>query len=135
MIVIDANILVPLLIPGPGTGDSETLLKKDPDWAAPLLLRSEFRNVLAVQLKRKTLSLGEAFSAMAEAEKILNGNEFEVNSEIVLELCVQSHCTAYDCEYIALAQSLRAPLITRDNALLAAFPDTAILPGGFLTKK
>jgi len=134
LIVIDANILVPLLIPGPKTADSEALLKKDPDWAVPLLLRSEFRNVLAVQLRLKSISLEEAFSAMAEAEMILDRNEFEVKSEAVLELCARSGCSAYDCEYVALAQSLRISLITRDKALLAAFPDTAVRPEQFLLK-
>lgn len=134
MIVIDTNILVPLLIPGPGTADSETLLRKDPDWVAPLLLRSEFRNVLAVQLRRKSLTLEEAFSAMTEAEMILGGNEFEVKSEVVLGLCARNDCSAYDCEYVALARSLRIPLITRDKALLAAFPDTAVRPEQLLRK-
>lgn len=132
MIVIDTNILVPLIIPGPGTDDSEALLRKDPDWAAPLLLRSEFRNVLAVQLRRKNISLEEAFSAMMETEMILGGNEFEVKSEVVFELCAKNDCSAYDCEYAALARSLRISLITRDKALLAAFPDTAVRPEGFL---
>jgi predicted nucleic acid-binding protein len=134
LIIIDADILVPLLIPGPGTADSEALLIKDPDWAAPLLLRSEFRNVLAVLMKRKSLSLEAAFSVMTEAEMILGGNEFEVKSEDVLELCAQSDCSAYDCEYVALARALRIPLITRDKALLAAFPDTAVRPEQFLRK-
>lgn len=134
MIVIDANILVPLLLPGPNTEESEALLKKDPDWAAPLLLRSEFRNVLAVQIKRESISLEESLLAMAEAEKILGRNEFEVNSEVVLELCARSGCSAYDCEYVALARSLRVSLVTRDKALLAAFPDTAIHPGKYLLK-
>jgi len=134
LIVIDTNILVPLLIPGPGTEDSESLLGKDPDWATPLLLRSEFRDVLAVQLKRKSISLEDAFLAMAEAEMIIGGNEFEVKSEVVLELCAQSRCSAYDCEYVALARALRIPLITRDKALLAAFPNTAVRPEKFLRR-
>jgi predicted nucleic acid-binding protein len=135
LIVIDTNILVHLIIPGRETADSEALLRKDPNWAAPLLLRSEFRNVLAVYLRRKSISLKEAFSAMTEAEMILGENEFEVKSESVLELCAQSNCSAYDCEYAALALALRVPLITRDKALLAAFPDTAVSPEKFLLKR
>jgi predicted nucleic acid-binding protein len=132
LIVVDANILVPLLFPGPNTAESEALLKKDPDWAAPILLLSEFRNVLAAQMRRKSISLEESLLAMAEAEKILGRNEFDVNSEVVLELCARSGCSAYDCEYVALARSLRVSLITHDKALLAAFPDTAIQPGKIL---
>ena len=135
MIVIDTNILVHLLIPGPETADSVALLRKDPNWAAPLLLRSEFRNVLAVHLRRKSISLKEAFSAVTEAEMILSENEFEVKSESVLELCARSNCSAYDCEYAALALALRVPLITRDKELLAAFPDMAVSPEKFLLKR
>lgn len=134
MIVIDANILVPLFLPGPRTAASEALLEEDPDWTAPFLLKSEFRNVLAVELRRKNMTLDDAFSAMTEAEKLLAGNEFEVRSEAVLELCAQSDCSAYDCEYVALARALRIPLVTRDKALLASFPETAIRPEPFILR-
>ena len=50
MIVVDTNVLVYLLVPGEHTEQAERVFRRDPVWAAPLLWRSEFRNVLAVSV-------------------------------------------------------------------------------------
>ena len=61
-----------------------------------------------------------------EAESLLEGAEFEVESLAVLELVRDSNCSAYDCEFIALAMKLDTKLITMDKKLLRAFPKRAI---------
>jgi predicted nucleic acid-binding protein len=38
-----------------------------------------------------------------------------VASQQVLELAIRSRCSAYDCEFIALAQDLRVPFVTADR--------------------
>jgi predicted nucleic acid-binding protein len=43
----------------------------------------------------------------------------------VLQLVSTSHCSAYDCEFVAAAQLLAVPLVTEDRAILMAFPDLA----------
>jgi len=53
MIVADTNIITYLLLPTTYTSSVDSLYKIDPDWAAPLLWKSEFRNVLALYLKKK----------------------------------------------------------------------------------
>ena len=50
------------------------------------------------------------------------GAEHEVDSTKVLELVRDSPCSAYDCEFIALALTLDAKLLTMDRQLLRAFP-------------
>lgn len=68
MIVVDSNILAYLYLPGEFTAAAETLLEREPEWAAPLLWRSEFRNILAGYVRRKMLSYEHACSLQAEAE-------------------------------------------------------------------
>jgi predicted nucleic acid-binding protein len=126
MIVVDSNVLAYLYLPGEYTAAAEALLEQDPDWAAPILWRSEFRNILAGYLRRKALTFEQANCLQREAEALLQGTEFEVESSAVLELVRDSDCSAYDCEFIALAMKLDTRLVTLDKKLLRAFPKRAI---------
>ena len=126
MIVVDSNVLAYLYLPGEYTAAAEALLEQDSDWAAPILWRSEFRNILAGYLRRKAITFEQANSLQREAESLLEGAEFEVESLAVLELVRNSDCSAYDCEFIALAMKLDTKLITMDKKLLRAFPKRAI---------
>ena len=126
MIVVDSNVLVYLYLPGEYTAAAEALLEQDSDWAAPILWRSEFRNILAGYLRRKAITFEQANSLQREAESLLEGAEFEVESLAVLELVRDSGCCAYDCEFIALAMKLDTKLITMNKKLLRAFPKRAI---------
>ena len=86
---------------------------------------------MAGYLRRKMLSFEQACSLQSEAEGLLAGAEFEVDSQTVLELVRDSDCSAYDCEFIALARKLNTRLVTMDKKLLRAFPTQAMaLPAG-----
>ena len=125
MIVVDTNIIAYLLIPGPWTEAAEDLLQSEPVWAAPPLWRSELRNILAGYLRRGTLSFEQTVALQSTAESLLAGHETSVDSRAVLELVRGSNCTAYECEFVALARQSGSVLYTLDAKLLAAFPDTA----------
>ena len=122
MIVVDTDILAYLYLPGERTVDAEALLEQDPEWAAPVLWRSEFRNILAGYTRRKTLTFEQACGLQSEAEDLLSGSELEVDSQAVLELVRDSDCSAYDCEFIALAIKLDTIVVTADKKVLSAFP-------------
>ena len=47
MIVVDTNLIGCLFLPGERSSQAEAALAKDTEWAAPLVWRSELRNVLA----------------------------------------------------------------------------------------
>lgn len=131
MIVVDSNIVAYLYLPGEYTVAAETLLEKDPVWAAPVLWRSEFRNILAGYMRRGNLTFQQAQDLQSEAEDLLNGAEYEVDSLSVLQLVRDSECSAYDCEFVALAMKLGTKLVTMDRKLLRAFPGiTAALSAG-----
>ena len=125
MIVVDTNVLAYLYLPGAFTAAAEALLERDPDWAAPILWRSEFRNILAGYVRRKDISFEQAISLQMEAESLLAGCEHEVESRSVLEFVRDSDCSAYDCEFIALATKLDIKLFTMDKKLLRSFPNRA----------
>ncbi len=122
---MDTNVLAYLLLPGPRTEQAEVLLLEQPQWAAPPLWRSEWRNVLTSYLRRNLLKLPAAIALMQQAEALLAAHDEPVASEQVLQLATSSGCSAYDCEFVAAAQQLGVPLVTEDRAILTAFPDLA----------
>jgi predicted nucleic acid-binding protein len=126
VIVVDSNVVAYLYLPGHYTEKAEALLEHDADWAAPLLWRSEFRSILAGYMRRKTLTFEAARDLQLEAESLLAGAEHEVDSRQVLELVRDSDCSAYDCEFVALAMTLGVKLVTMDAKLLKAFPKYAV---------
>jgi predicted nucleic acid-binding protein len=125
LIVVDTNIVAYLLLSGPWTEAAEALLEREPTWAAPPLWRSELRNILAGYMRRGTLSLEQALGVQEAAQDLLSGHEIDVRSSAVLELVAQSQCSAYDCEFVALARQLQCALYTLDAKLLKAFPENA----------
>ena len=126
MIVVDTNVIAYLYLTGERSAQAEQALAKDPAWAAPLLWRSEFRNVLAHCVRKALLSLHDAQEIMDEATSLMQDREYEVTSHRVLSLIADSTCSAYDCEFVALAQSLDVPLITADREILGQFPALAV---------
>jgi predicted nucleic acid-binding protein len=106
VIVVETNVIAFLLIEGDRTAQAEGVFKRDTDWVAPYLWRSEFRSVLAFYVRKRRIHLDDAISLMAEAEVLMQGREFEVESTRVLELAESSKCSAYDCEYVTLAEQL-----------------------------
>jgi predicted nucleic acid-binding protein len=126
MIVVDTNIIGYLFLTSDRSLQAEQAFRKDPVWVAPLLWRSEFRNVLALFLRQALLSLEDAHQIMDEAMRLMRGMEYEVTSLRVLSLVASSSCSAYDCEFVALAQDLAVPVVTADRQVLDQFPETSI---------
>ncbi|GAB4355932.1 MAG: hypothetical protein Kow0060_08260 [Methylohalobius crimeensis] len=126
MIVVDTNVIAYFYLPTEYTPLAEKLLMQEPVWAVPTLWRSEFRNVLALYLRKKALTFDQAYGIQTEAERLLAEHEFEMSSYEVLRLAETSRCSAYDCEFVALARHLDLPLVTADKMVLKAFPSIAI---------
>ena len=132
MIVVDNSVLVYFWLPSALAELAEAVKDRDKIWAAPILWRSEFRTVLAGYLRRKTLTESEANAAYLNVQKDLGANEYSVPTERVIKLVMASDCTAYDCEYVALAQDLGVPLVTADKQILKAFPKIAVSMENFV---
>ncbi len=131
MIVVDSNVVAYLYLPGEFTASAEKLLAREPEWVAPLLWRSELRNILALYMRKKLLDFDQAFRIQREAEALLADHEYNVDSFEVLTLARESGCSAYDCEFVVLAKQLGVKLATMDAKLRKAFPTMTVgLPEG-----
>lgn len=126
MIVVDTNILAYLYLPTGFSEQAERLLLTQPTWIVPVLWRSEFRNVLALYLRKEILTLEQAYDIQTEAEALLAGNEYDVPSLDVLRLIEASECSAYDCEFVALAKRTNTVLVTEDKKILKQFPNITL---------
>ena|SRR6266545_423641 len=125
MIVADTNLIVYLFITGDQTSLAQKVLQKDPHWIVPPLWQSEFRNVLAVYTRRG-MPLLQARQIMEDALETLENRQITPSNEKIFDLIAESDCTAYDCEFVALAKQLSVQLVTADKQLLRQFSDYAI---------
>jgi predicted nucleic acid-binding protein len=126
MIVVDTNVLAYLHIPGEWTEQAIIAYRKDPLWIAPVLWKSEFRSILSLYMRKERLALSDAVAVCDQAELLMKGNEFQVPTADVLGLINDSKCSAYDCEFVALAKANGISLVTTDQRILKEFPGTAI---------
>ena len=125
-VVVDTNVIAYYWLPGVHTENAVALRRRTDDWFVPSLWRSEFRNVLARYLRARIIGLDQARALIRSAEAELSDCEREVDSAAVMDLVAASSCSAYDCEFVALARQMGIPLVTEDAGLLRAFPDVAI---------
>ena len=126
MIVVDTNVICYRWLSSSNSAAAETALANDPHWIAPLLWRSEFRNIVALAIRKRALTVHAAQEIMRKAEASFEGGEFAVSSDAVLQLVASSNCTAYDCEFVALAHAQGLQLVTADRQIVHEFPDVAV---------
>jgi predicted nucleic acid-binding protein len=126
VIVADTNLIAYLLVDGPFTKEARAVYEKDPDWVAPSFWWSEFRNVLVMSLRRSLMSITDALEILEDADLLMGGKERDSASFRILRLAADSGCSAYDCEFVALALDLGVPLVTSDRALIEKFKPTAV---------
>jgi predicted nucleic acid-binding protein len=125
VIVVDTNIIAYLWLPNDRRPNARALLQRHGRWFAPILWRSEFRNVLAGYLRRGSLGVDDVERAYEGAAALLRGGERLPKAQSVLGLVATSDLSAYDCEFVSVADALQLPLATADRKILAAFPKTA----------
>jgi len=131
VIVVDSNVVAYCWINGPLTETAQQVRAKDPEWHVPLLWRSELRSILTGYLRDGTLDARQIAQVMAAAEATFADREHLVSSEKVFAIVGQSKLSAYDAEFVALAEVLAVPLVTADRIVLRAFPDRALTMEAF----
>lgn len=133
MIVVDTNIIIYYFVQGDFTSAVSEVFAKESEWSAPFLWRSEFRNTMMLYLRKEILSFVQVLQITQAAQMLMDEHEFHISSGEIYRLTMNSHCSAYDCEFVALAQTLNTPLVTADQKILSNFPETAVSPQQFIT--
>ncbi len=134
MIVVDANILIYSLIEGDYSPHVYKLREKDADWRTTGLCLHEILNVLATCQRRDVLKPAQCKKLLEHAERFIKVAQCEVKMDAALDVAAKYAITGYDAQYIALAQSLNAPLITEDRKLRDAAPGIAYSMRDFLAR-
>jgi predicted nucleic acid-binding protein len=134
MIIADTNLLSYLYFDSIYSEEANMVHVKDSEWAFPILWRSEFVNVVALYLRKNIITYKQGLDAIDFAKRAVGEREFSVSQYSVLELANESKCTAYDAEYVALAEEFNIPLITYDKKILKEFPSIAISASDFLKR-
>ena len=126
MIVVDTNVMVYLLLGEERGTNAELLFEQDPEWAAPAILVSEFRNVLLGFVRQGGMAPDQAKSISDEAAEILADRVTAVSSNQVIDVALECGLTAEDAEFVVLARTLGVPLVTLDGAILRGAADVAV---------
>lgn len=120
MIVIDASVALEFFVQGPARAAIQARLSLSKNAIhAPHLIDVEFAQSLRRWLLLRNISEQRAGAAMTDWQlfRVTRHHHGPLLSRI-WEL--RSNYTAYDAAYIALAESMGAPLITRDRKLANA---------------
>jgi predicted nucleic acid-binding protein len=128
MIVVDTNVIAYLFLRGPHSAAVDRLLAAHPDWAAPRLWLDEFLNVLVTQERNGLITPNDAVEMLDDANTLMDGATFEVPPDRVLAAARRTGCTAYDSQYVTLAEDLGLMLYTFDKKILVACPSTSCQP-------
>lgn len=126
MIVVDTNVVAYLLIEGERTASARELWRQDSDWQLPELWRHEFLNVLATYARLGGAPVQDAENIWWAACDLLGGGLHAVDMSAALRLAVEAKVSAYDAQFVVLAQLLGVKLVTEDKHLLALFADLAV---------
>ena len=126
MIAVDTNVISVLCIAGPLSPYAGACFRRDPVWAAPRLWRYEFLNVLATSVRLGSIDTRAAESAWHAALLRLASHEQQPDPLRTLTVATTHQITAYDAQFVVVAQSLGLPLLTEDKELRKKFPGLAV---------
>ncbi|MBN1418026.1 MAG: type II toxin-antitoxin system VapC family toxin [Planctomycetes bacterium] len=125
MIVVDASAILELLLRTPDAPRVQArLFRRDEPWHAPELVDVEVVQVLRRYVLSETITEErgeEALEVFAEMRIARHPHALYIPRMWQL----RHNATAYDAAYLALAEGLGAPLVTRDARLSAVPGHTA----------
>jgi predicted nucleic acid-binding protein len=124
MIVVDSSVICGFVISSDAYHAGAVACRdRDPEWHAPFLSHTEFRSVAAGYLRK-----GEPLATLMEAGAlaVMSVQAHHPTDAEVFSVLGTSALSAYDAEYVALAQRLHCKLITTDKEVLKCYPELAV---------
>ena len=126
MIVVDTNVVAYAVLPGEQSAAALALAERDPDWVSPPLWRLELRNVLATLMRVRGLPLAGALAAFAAAEEQVGDASLGPSTEECLRIAARGRISAWDAEFVFVAEAMGVSLVSADRRLARAFPDRVV---------
>jgi predicted nucleic acid-binding protein len=117
-VVIDASVAVKWFLLEPGSDAATALLEVRDTLSAPDLVLAEVGNVLWKRCRQSLITAEEALSAVGELRRMFSHlYPLPPLAHRATDLSIRLDHPAYDCYYLALAESLDATLVTADRRL------------------
>ncbi len=135
MIVVDSKIVAYLLIEGEKTSLARALWNKESNWWMPTLWIHEFLNILVTSERTGNLRLRTCQEILGRAQSLFETKSQQVDMAYTLSLAARYRLTAYDAQYLAVAQSMDTLLITEDRKLRQVVPQHARSMRSFLERE
>lgn len=120
-LVVDASVAAKWILPEADSAAAAALREQETELVAPSLIAAEIGNALWKAVRSGNIRRTEAIAGM-EAVLIWFESLFPIEDLRVqaLTLALDLGHPLYDCFYLALAQQQDAPLVTVDEAIIAA---------------
>jgi len=121
-LIVDASVVIKWIVREEHSDIAGDLVDLAP--IAPDLLRAELANALATKVRRQEITPEHALAAQAANEAALTFLPSMALAPRALELALELQHPAYDCFYLALAETLEGTLVTADVRLLNRCADS-----------
>ncbi len=126
MIVLDTNIIAYAFINGRYTVQAIDCIQSAKDWIVPPVLQHEITNILVSYGRFKGFSQKECSEILRDIFHFVQSRRIApVDHDAVMRFSIKNNVSAYDGEFIWLAQANETILITEDSELRKAFPNIA----------
>jgi predicted nucleic acid-binding protein len=126
MIVVDANVITYLVVKGQQTPLAEALADRDHVWVAPPLWRCELTSAVTTMVRAGALTDELARRAIVRGDELMQGNERSIDQLSAYDAAVRYNISAYDAQYIALAEKCKLKCVTSDGPLLKKVPGLTV---------
>ncbi|HSI34576.1 MAG TPA: type II toxin-antitoxin system VapC family toxin [Tepidisphaeraceae bacterium] len=132
MIVVDTNVVLAVVVRSDATQAALAARARDPEWIVPRLFVSEgLQSLLKYVVVARSMDRDQALKAFKRATSLVKVGHAEAEPVDVLNTAIRLGLTAYDSEYVAMAELHGLRFVTLDGQVLKAAPGVAVTPTDF----